>query len=129
MNRVLIDTNIYTNFKKDNQPVAAHLNRIEQIMVNNIVLGELYAGFKNGSKEKRNREELEIFLDRPRIHLINTDEITAEFYAEIHAQLRHKGTPIPTNDMWIAATAMQYGVALYSLDQHFTQLEGLMLFS
>ena len=75
-----------------------------------VVLGELFSGFKGGSKETRNRKELEQFLDSPRVHVIQLDEETAEIYATVYWNLKKKGNPVPTNDLWVAASAMRYGL-------------------
>ena len=80
-----------------------------------------------GSREVQNRKELELFLDSPRVQVIGSDETTAEFYAEVYRNLRRAGRPIPTNDMWIAAAAMQHGAAVFTLDPHFGDVEGLRL--
>ena len=72
-------------------------------------------------------EELRTFLSSGRVLLDRIDEGTAEFYAHIYLLLRLKGSPIPTNDIWIAAAAMQNGCALYSLDSHFKTVDGLIL--
>jgi tRNA(fMet)-specific endonuclease VapC len=90
-------------------------------------MGELLSGFKAGSKENINREELEEFLDSPRVQFYILDEDTAEFYAEILNGLKKKGKPIPTNDIWIASIALQHGLKLYSKDQHFKFVPGLVL--
>lgn len=127
MKRIIIDTNIYVAFKRNIQSVVEVLMKVEYIGINTIVLGELYSGFKGGSKENLNKQELEQFLDKPRVEVIPIDEITAEFYAQVYWNLRRKGNPIPTNDMWIAASALQYGLALFSLDAHFNKVNGLML--
>lgn len=127
MKRIIIDTNIYVAFKRNIQSVVEVLMKVEYIGINTIVLGELYSGFKGGSKENLNKQELEQFLDKPRVEVIPIDEITTEFYAQVYWNLRRKGNPIPTNDMWIAASALQYGLALFSLDAHFNKVNGLML--
>lgn len=127
MKRIIIDTNIYVAFKRNIQSVVEVLMKVEYIGINIIVLGELHSGFKGGSKENLNKQELEQFLDKPRVEVIPIDEITAEFYAQVYWNLRRKGNPIPTNDMWIAASALQYGLALFSLDAHFNKVNGLML--
>jgi tRNA(fMet)-specific endonuclease VapC len=127
MKRISIDTNVYGAFKSNSQEVVRVLQRCEEIHVNIVVLAELIAGFKAGSKESRNREELELFLNNTRVFLDRLSEETADFYASIYLNLRRKGTPIPTNDMWIAASAMQHGCALYSLDQHFQTVDGILL--
>ena len=127
MKNLLIDTNIYTYAFNGNTEVIRILQRAHKISICAITIGELLSGFKAGSKEKTNRAELEEFLDSPRVHLIGLDEDTAEFYSEIHTALEKKGKPIPTNDIWIAATALQHGLKLYTKDQHFKFVPGLVL--
>ena len=92
-----------------------------------MVLGELYAGFKGGIKEKKNKVDLDQFLDSPRVEVIHVDEATSEVYAHIFWNLRKKGHPIPTNDIWVAASAFQHNLALFTLDNHFNKVEGLIL--
>ena len=103
------------------------LRIVEYIGINTIVLGELYSGFKWGNKEALNRMELEEFLDTPRVDVIPIDETTAEFYAQVYWSLKRKGNPIPTNDIWIAASTLQHGLTLFTLDNHFNQIDGLKL--
>ncbi len=127
MKRIMIDTNIYTSFKRNDAFVPEILRRAEFIGIPIVVLGELFCGFKGGSKEHKNREELEQFLDSPRVHIIQMDEETADFYANIFWDLKKKGTPIPTNDIWVAASTMRYGVHLFTHDRHFKNIDGLLL--
>ena len=127
MRRIIIDTNIYAAFKRNVQDVVKVFRRVDYIGINTVVLGELYSGFKGGTKENLNRQELEQFLDKPRVDVIPIDENTAEFYAQVYWNLKRNGTPIPTNDMWIAASALQHGLALFSLDGHFKEVDGLMM--
>jgi tRNA(fMet)-specific endonuclease VapC len=109
MKRILIDTNAYAAFKR-NDPLAREVIRSsEHIGINMVVLGELYSGFKGGSREARNRKELAQFLDSPRVDAILIDEETAEFYAKIYWDLKKKGKPIPSSDIWVAASAMRDG--------------------
>ena len=75
----------------------------------------------------QNRNELDQFLDSPRVYTIAIDDETAEFYAQIFSELRLKGRPIPSNDLWIAASALQHGLALASYDEHFSHISGLLL--
>ena len=97
------------------------------IGLSSISVGELISGFKGGSQEKKNREELDSFLDSPRVQLVCIDDVTADYYAEILNNLREAGKPIPTNDIWIAACAFQQGLKLYSMDAHFKSVKGLVL--
>jgi predicted nucleic acid-binding protein len=126
LNRILIDTNIYVAFKRGNERVIEMFHKVEYIGLNSVVLGELYSGFKGGSKEKSNIKDLERFLETPRVNTVVIDETTAEYYAHIFWNLKVKGTPLPTNDIWIAASAMQHGLALFSFDNHFQAIEGLL---
>ena len=127
MKRILIDTNFYAAFKKNEAEAANLLRKVEYIGVNTIILGELLAGFRCGSREQQNREELDQFLDSARVELISVDEETAEFYAQVFVELRQKGRPIPSNDLWLAASALQHGLALATYDDHFSQITGLLL--
>lgn len=129
LRKLLIDTNIYVSYKRNNNSTISTFKHLDLIGLDVTVLAELYSGFKHGKKEKQNREELEKFINTPRVRLFNHDNITAEFYSEIYLQLRKKGNPIPTNDIWIAATAMQHGLALYTFDNHFSNIEGLIIIS
>ena len=128
MKNILIDTNTYSAFKDDIEEVVNVFRIVEHIGINSTVLGELYSGFKLGSKEKQNSAALNQFLDSPRVFFYSIDETTAEIYAGIFKSLRQDGNPITTNDIWIAATAMQHGLALYSLDKHFDKINGLLRF-
>ncbi len=125
MRRILIDTNIYAAFMLNVPEVVSILSFAEQIFISPVVLGELLSGFKFGAKEKKNRNELERFLDNSHVNEVSIDSETSEFYSEIYRLLRSKGKPVPSNDMWIAASAMQHGLALCTLDAHFDNIEGL----
>lgn len=127
MKKIIIDTNFYAAFKKGAESAVIILKRAEYIAVNAVILGELLAGFRCGGRERRNREELELFFDSPRVHLLSMDDGTAEFYARIFAELKPKGRPIPTNDLWLAASALQHGLALATYDEHFKNIGGLLL--
>ena len=129
MNGLLIDTNIYTHALKGDHQVVSVLQRASTIAISSISLGELLAGFKGGSREQENREELNEFLDAPRVRLCEVTDNTAEFYADILHRLKEAGKPIPTNDIWIAAVAFEHGLKLFSRDRHFQHVEGLILIS
>ncbi len=127
MNRLLIDTNIYSLALCGMHDVVSILRRASHIGLSIISLGELLSGFRGGSREKENRQELNQFLDSPRVRLYVIDENSAEYYSAILNQLKKSGTPIPTNDIWIAATAFQHGLPLYTADRHFDNIAGLIL--
>lgn len=123
-----MDTNTYAAFKKNDHLALDTFKSVEYIGVNIIVLGELLSGFKGGSREVKNRKELEQFLDSPRVYIIQPDEETAEFYAKIYWGLKKKGKPIPTNDIWVAASAMRHGLSLFTYDEHFKDVDNLLLY-
>jgi tRNA(fMet)-specific endonuclease VapC len=127
MRRLLIDTNIYSYALRGDDDVVEVLRKSEQIGISVISIGELLSGFKGGGREKKNRKELEIFLDSPRVVVYPMDEDTSEFYAEILNNLREIGKPVPTNDIWIAAIAFQNGLKLFTKDIHFKTIPGLSL--
>lgn len=127
MKRIIIDTNFYVAFKKRDDVAVATLRKADYIAVNSVILGELLAGFRCGTREKQNREELDLFFDSPRVNFLSVDDETAEFFTQIFADLKQNGHPIPTNDLWIAASAMQHGLALATYDDHFKSIGGLLL--
>jgi len=127
MNAFLIDTNIYSYALRGDTETILTLQQVAQIGISVISIGELLSGFRAGSKEKTNREQLKQFLDTPRVTLYNVTEQTADYYSLILDQLKANGTPIPTNDIWIAAIAFQHGLPVYTKDKHFSQIKGLLI--
>jgi predicted nucleic acid-binding protein len=124
--RITIDTNVYVAFKNNDEGVIEAFRNCDLICVDITVIAELFTGFTLGGREKKNRQELEAFLDAPRVEVLHHDLETAEFYALIVKKLKTKGRPIPTNDIWIAANALKHGLALYSFDGHFQEIDGLL---
>jgi tRNA(fMet)-specific endonuclease VapC len=127
MRRIAIDTNIYSSFKVNDQKVVETFRNCDLIGVDVTVVAELFFGFSLGEKERKNRQELEAFLNAPRVEVLPHDLETADYYALIVKRLKAKGRPIPTNDIWIAANAIKHGLALYSFGGHFKEIEGLVL--
>ena len=125
MRPLLLDTNAYTAFMLGAAEVVEVVAHAERLFVNSIVLGELLAGFAAGTREPRSRAELARFLDSPRVEVLPVTGQTADSYALVYAGLRRKGKPIPTNDLWIAASALEHGAALLTRDAHFSQIDGL----
>jgi tRNA(fMet)-specific endonuclease VapC len=125
MRPILLDTNAYTAFMLGAAEVVDVLAHADKLYVNSIVLGELLGGFAAGTREPKNRAELARFLDSPRVTSLAITTQTADSYALIYAGLRRKGQPIPTNDLWIAASALEHGAALLTRDAHFAHIDGL----
>lgn len=127
MRRILIDTNAYAAFKRGDASTLEILRHAPEIAINATVLGELLAGFNSGSNAARNRRELADFLHSPRVRQLAVDAETAEHYAVLFTGLRKKGRPVPTNDLWIAASALQHGYSVFSFDKHFSEMDNLIV--
>ena len=123
--KVLLDTNAYTALFRGHEGVAARVRRAEHVLVSVVVAGELLFGFRNGSRYERNRQELEDFIASPYVELLPVTLVTSDRFGRIAALLRRKGRPLPTNDIWIAAHAMESGAELLSFDQHFDEVDGI----
>ena len=119
MTQLMVDTSAYAAFKRGHASVVHLLKRSAEILLPTIVLGELWARFEAGTRREQNRLELEAFLQSPRVVVAPIGEETAMRYAMIYAHLRTVGRPIPTNDLWIAASAMEQGTVLLTADAHF----------
>ncbi len=127
MKKILLDTNAYVRFLRGDEKVMAYLAQADSVYMSVFVLGELYAGFKAGGREKSNKQLLERFLLKPTVTVLDATMETADFFALIMASLRKSGTPIPINDVWIAAHALETGSVLVTHDGHFALIPGLRL--
>ena len=127
MSRLTLDTSAYSAFKRGHSGVVGHLRKAEEILLPSIVLGELLGGFEAGQQSRRNRDELDLFRGSPRVRLVAIGEATAERYAVIYAALRSMGQPIPTNDLWIAASTMEHGTELVTLDRDFAHVPQILV--
>jgi predicted nucleic acid-binding protein len=125
MRPIALDTNAYAAFKRGDEQIVAVLQHAPVIIVCVTVLGELLGGFAAGQRESHNRSELTQFLNTPRVKVVPGTTATADLYALVYAALRRKGQPIPTNDLWIAASSLEHGAALLTLDVHFHNIDGL----
>lgn len=123
--RVMLDTNRYVDFCRGDADVQAVVRSADSICLPFVVLAELRAGFRCGTAGRRNEAVLTRFLASPRVSVLFPDEQTTHAYAGLFAQLRTQGTPIPTNDLWIAALAVQHDLLLCSRDAHFDHLPQL----
>ena len=123
--RILLDTNAYSAIGRGHPAAMDLVRRARSLVVSSVMLGEVLAGFRHGSMWDQNLASLRRFLAQPRVHLIPVTWTTADRYSRIWSALRGKGRPIPTNDMWIAAHALETGADLVSFDPHFEHVEGL----
>ncbi len=123
--RIVLDTNGYFELSRGNTDVLEALSEADRIYVPVMVIGELMAGFRGGTQEQRNRTQLRRFLRKPTVRVLHTTEGVADFYAHIVTALEVRQTPIPTNDVWIAAHVMEQGALLVTFDRHFQHVEGL----
>ena len=122
----MLDTNAYVGFKRNVIEIVEFIVGAELILFSPIVLGELMFGFRNGTKFEKNIQDLNRFLDHAAVELVPIGKITSDRYSRIATQLRRQGTPIPTNDLWIAAQTLEHGAELISSDRHFEKVPGLV---
>ena len=121
----MLDTNAYSALLRGHAGVARHVRIAEQVVFSAVVAGELMFGFRNGSRWEENRRELDEFLANPYVSLLPVGLITADRFGRVASALRRKGRPLPSNDIWIAAQAMECGAELLSFDTHFAEIDGL----
>ena len=124
--KILLDTSAYVGFKRNVVDAVEIIVGAELILLSPVVLGELMFGFRNGSRFKENMEDLNTFMLHDSVEVIQIGKVTSDRYSRIAAQLRQQGTPIPTNDIWIAAQAMEHGAEVITSDQHFEKISGLV---
>ncbi len=122
----LIDTNAYVALKRGHEGVANLVRDSSEIAFSMIVVGELLFGFRNGDRYQRNVKDLDEFLANDRVTIVPVSRTTADRFGRIAAALRRAGTPIPTNDIWIAAHTFESGAELVTFDSHFTAVDGLV---
>ena len=125
--KILLDTNAYSHYLRGNQKVLSVLASSEEILLSVFVLGELYYGFRGGSNESSNKLILEQFIDKPNVKIIRASRDTAEIFAIAKHNLKKSGNPIPLNDVWIAAHALETGSVLVTYDHHFQKIENLRI--
>lgn len=123
--KIALDTNAYSALIRGHRDVAALLRRAESILIPAVTAGELLYGFRAGTRFEENATRLEAFLATPPVSLLPVTRTTADRFGRLAAALRSSGTPIPTNDMWIAAQAMEAGADLLSSEHHFDLVDGL----
>jgi tRNA(fMet)-specific endonuclease VapC len=127
MSRILLDANAYVSFLAGDGKVLDCLAAAEKVYMSVFVLGELEAGFRAGAKRPENRRILERFLGKPTVAVLEASRETAEIFGMVKDALRKSGQPIPMNDVWIAAHALETGSVLVTYDGHFRAVAGLRL--
>lgn len=120
--RVAIDSNAYIELCRGDARRAETIRRAREVFVPFVVLGELRAGFHADPKARANERMLQRFLQAERVAALFADEGTTHVYAGLFARLRQAGTPMPTNDLWIAALVVQHDLTLMSADRHFDRI-------
>ncbi|MGA2133700.1 MAG: type II toxin-antitoxin system VapC family toxin [Bryobacteraceae bacterium] len=125
--RLMLETSAYSAFMRGHPRVEAAIRQAGRIVFRPIVLGELQSGFLRGAHSRRNQDQLETFLGSQRVSLSVVDRETSLRYAEILRYLQSAGIPIPTNDIWIAAGAMQYGLRVITTDGHFLRIPQILV--
>lgn len=125
LKRVLLDTNAYSRLAFGDEHVLEALSEAETVYLSIFVLGELFAGFKGGQRERKNREQLKSFMEGPSVKLLFATDATAEIFAGVKDSLKRRGKPLPINDVWIAAHTLEAAASLITFDAHFDHVEGL----
>lgn len=122
MSRYCLDTSAYSRFQRGDQAVVELIDRAEWIGMPTVTLGELRTGFLLGSRATQNEADLSEFLTSPVVTELTVDGEVSRHYAEMVVDLRRAGTPVPTNDVWIAATAARAGALVLTADSHFERI-------
>ena len=129
MKRVVIDTNGYSNLLRGDENVSEFLKDSNIIYFPVFVIAELYYGFKKGNKDRKNRNLLKKFLEDPKVTIAFATLKTAEIFADIKFLLSKNGTPLPINDIWIAALTIEKKSQLLTFDKHFKYIKNLKLWN
>jgi tRNA(fMet)-specific endonuclease VapC len=124
--RVAIDTNRYVDLCKGVRETIDVLENADTVILPFVVLAELRAGFLLGRRQVENERALHQLLMKEGVDVVYADDQTTHHYASVYRQLRKQGTPIPTNDMWLAALVLQHNLALHARDRHFEHLPQLV---
>lgn len=123
--RLTLDTTAYSHLRRGESRTVGVVADADVVFIPAVVIGELEAGFRTGSRYLENRRVLEEFLLEPYVRVIDVTMDVARRYGEIFAELRRAGTPIPVNDIWIAAATVASGTHLVTFDTDFSKIPGL----
>lgn len=124
--RLALDTNAYVDLCRGEAATVRLASTAESVWLPFVVVAELRAGFALGRRSAENERTLRRFLLKPGVTALYPDDQTSHHYASAFRQLRHQGTPIPTNDLWIAALVLQHNLVLRSRDAHFDHLPQIL---
>lgn len=124
-NTFALDTNIVIDLFKGQRDIADKINAAQQVYLPIPTLAELYLGAENSLRKAHHVKQIEALLKITRV--LNTTNRTAELYSILKVHLRRKGTPIPENDIWIAALAQEHGLPVVTRDRHFKNIPGLQI--
>ena len=124
--RIALDTNRYVDLCRGVTETVELLEEAEAVIIPFVVLGELRAGFAHGRRQAENEQVLRRLLLKEGVRSLFPDDQTTHHYSSVFRQLRKQGTPIPTNDMWLAALVLQHNLALHARDKHFDHLPQLV---
>ena len=122
---VLLDTSAYAHFRRGQRDVVEILTNAQNVYLSAVTVGELEAGFVLGSRPEENRTNLREFVSESFVTVVNVDVAVATLYGNLFARLRKAGTPVPTNDIWIASCAMHIGAQLVTFDSDFDRFRDL----
>jgi len=123
--RVAVDTNRLTDLLRGDAQLAERLGACDEVWIPLMVLGEIKAGFLGGTQGHRNEALLQRFLAKTTVSVLLPGRETAEYYARIFVQLKRAGTPVPDNDLWIAALTLEHDLTLITRDRHFDRISQL----
>lgn len=127
MRKILLDTNAFVGYLRGDEKVLLYLGQAGCVYMSVFVMGELYTGFRAGEREKENKHILERFLMKSTVSVLEASRETAEIFGLIKDSLRKEGHPIPVNDVWIGAHALETGSILLTYNRHFAYIPGLRL--
>lgn len=122
MKSVLPDTNVIIDLLAGDKTFEEALSTAERIIVTPTVVAEFLAGISPSARDKAKKAAFDDFLEDEVVEVVSHDVETASYYASIYRYLATNGTPIPLNDVWIAASAMQHGATIITKDHHFSSI-------
>ena len=125
--RLCLDPSAYSRLMRGQPKLQERLELVDEILLPATMLGEIYTGFQGGARQQENLALLAAFRSQPGVVVIDTTDNIAQRYAVIVAALKRQGTPIPTNDIWIAAAALENGGRVVAYDSHFAAVPGLIV--